>query len=342
MRSGLSVHENFELKRLNTFGVPALARYFAAVDDVEALRGALADKRFAAMPRLILGGGSNLLLTRDFPGLVINIRITGRRIVARDGDATYVEAGAGENWHDFVSWTLDRDLSGLENLSLIPGSVGAGPIQNIGAYGVELKETFHELIAADTATGETFKLDAGGCRFGYRDSVFKHELKDRAVITRVVLRLPHEVRLHLDYGEVRQQLAQTGISRPSARDVADAVIAIRRAKLPDPAVIGNAGSFFKNPVVTHAELDALLDRHPKLPHYPAPEGRCKLAAAWLIEAAGWKGRSMGRAGVHDRHALVLVNRGGATGAEIVALADAIRESVLERFGIALEPEPVIV
>ena len=334
--------EHASLAALNTFAVDARARWFRSVRSLAALRSALDEATRRGLPRLILGGGSNLLLTRDFAGSVIQVCLGGKRVVSADDQATWVEAAAGENWHAFVLWTLDCGLTGLENLSLIPGTVGAAPIQNIGAYGVEMQDVFESLTALDASSGEPRRFDRAASGFAYRDSVFKREWKDRAVIVSVTFRLPKQGRLNLDYGEVRHQLARMNVNAPTARDVSEAVIAIRRRKLPDPAVIGNAGSFFKNPVVSAQDYQRLAAAHPRLPHYPAPHGRVKLAAAWLIEQAGWKGKSLGRAGVHERHALVLVNRGGATGAEILALAQAIQQSVGERFGVWLEPEPVIV
>ena len=338
----MDILNNHSLKAFNTFGIDAKCRYYVAVHSETELRAALADRQFDNLPRLILGGGSNVLLTADFPGLVIHVNIIGKRVVARDNAATYVEAAAGENWHEFVSWTLEQGWAGLENLSLIPGSVGAAPMQNIGAYGVELIDTFHSLAALDSATGETRIFDRQACRFAYRDSVFKRELKGRVAITGVTFRLPHDSPLHLDYGEVRAELAKLNINTPTARDVSHAVINIRRRKLPDPAQIGNAGSFFKNPIIIEAEFRRLQHSHPSLPHYAARPGHVKIPAGWLIEQTGWKGKHLGRAGVHAQHALVLVNLGGANGAEIRTLAQAIQHAVHEQFSIELEPEPIII
>lgn len=332
---------NIDLTPFNTFAVAARAQSYAEIRDLDQLRAAL-QARDSSQPLLILGGGSNLLLTQDFPGLVLHIKLRGTRIVAQDDDATYVEAAAGENWHEFVRWTLQQGLSGLENLSLIPGTVGATPIQNIGAYGVEMKDLFHSLKAVDVADASLRKFDRAACEFAYRDSVFKRDLKDRYVVTSVTFRLPRAVKLNLDYGELRAELDRMGRTAPTARDVSDAVSAIRRRKLPDPVVVGNAGSFFKNPIVNRDVLERLQLGDKKIPNYPAPEGQVKLAAGWLIEQCGWKGKSLGRAGVHEQHALVLVNRGDATGAEILALARAIQASVHEKFSIELEPEPVII
>jgi UDP-N-acetylmuramate dehydrogenase len=335
------IQRNVDLTPFNTFGVAARAQAYVEIRDVEQLRAVL-QSRDLTEPLLILGGGSNLLLTQDFPGLALHIKLLGAKIVAQDNDATYVNAAAAENWHDLVRWTLDQGLAGLENLSLIPGTVGASPIQNIGAYGVELKDYFHSLQAIKVADGSMRDFDRAACEFAYRDSVFKRALKDRYVITGVTFRLPRAAKLHLDYGEVRAELTRLACTAPTARDVSDAVCNIRRRKLPDPALIGNAGSFFKNPIVDDDVLARLRMSHETFPNYPATDGKVKLAAGWLIEQCGWKGRSLGRAGVHEQHALVLVNRGGATGAEILALARAIQASVREKFLIELEPEPIIV
>lgn len=335
------IQHNVSLTPFNTFGVAARTRSYAEILDIEQLRAAL-QSRDSTEPLLILGGGSNLLLTQDFPGLALHIKLLGTKIVAQDNEATYVEAAAGENWHTFVRRTLDQQLAGLENLSLIPGTVGATPIQNIGAYGVEVKNVFHSLQALNVADASVRTFDRAACEFAYRDSVFKREPKDRYVITSVTFRLPRAAKLHLEYGEVRAELERMGCPAPTARDVSDAVCNIRRRKLPNPAVIGNAGSFFKNPIVDGDVLARIQANRHKVPHYPAPGGKVKLAAGWLIEQCGWKGKSLGRAGVHEQHSLVLVNRGGATGAEVLALARAIQTSVREKFSIALEAEPVIV
>jgi len=272
---------------------------------------------------------------------VVKVEVMGRRVVRETADAWIVEAGAGENWHGLVAWTLAQGLPGLENLALIPGSVGAAPVQNIGAYGVELEDRFDSLDAVDLVTGRSVTLDAAICRFGYRDSVFKHALAGKSVITRVRFRLPKLWQPVLGYLDLERKIADTGNSHPDANTVFDWVCAIRRQKLPDPALIGNAGSFFKNPVVSAEQCRDIIGRDPEIVHYPLPDGSVKLAAGWLIDACGWKGKSVGRAAVYEKQALVLVNRGGASGAEVVTLARAIQESVYGRFGIRLEPEPVI-
>ena len=332
----------FPLQSLNTFGIAAIAQAYLRVTETEQLLGVFADATWAALPRLVLGGGSNLLLTGDFAGLVLHIALQGRELVGEDENCRYVRAAAGENWHEFVQWTLAQGVGGLENLSLIPGTVGAAPIQNIGAYGLETKDVFHRLTAFDPSTGVTREMTAAECRFAYRDSIFKQDEGHHLIILDVTFALPKQWRPNLRYAELAQAVAEQGGAEPTAQQVADTVIAIRRRKLPDPAVIGNAGSFFKNPVVTAAQCAALLERFPALVHHPQPDGTEKLAAGWLIDQCGWKGRSLGAAGVYPKQALVLVNNGGATGAEVVALARAIQADVQARYGVSLEPEPVFI
>ncbi|SNS69875.1 UDP-N-acetylmuramate dehydrogenase [Noviherbaspirillum humi] len=342
MISPLPLRRDHPLDKLNTFGIAARAHAFLPVASADTLRRVREADELARLPRLVLGGGSNLLLTRDFPGLVLHMCGKGIELLGSDDTATYVRAAAGESWHGFTQQTLALGLPGLENLSLIPGSVGAAPIQNIGAYGMEIKDRFHELTAFDMETGRVFTLNREACRFGYRDSVFKHGLGEHAVILDVTFALPKQWQPNTRYADVTQELEARGIAEPSARDVSDAIIAIRSRKLPDPARIGNAGSFFKNPVVAAEVRHALAERHPQLVSYVQPDGSFKLAAGWLIDQCGWKGRKMGRAGVYERQALVLVNHGGASGAEVEALARAIQDDVRERFGVMLEPEPVFV
>ncbi|HET6789718.1 MAG TPA: UDP-N-acetylmuramate dehydrogenase, partial [Aquabacterium sp.] len=293
-------------------------------------------------PKFILGGGSNLVLTRDLSACVLKIEVLGRRLVETRDDAWIVEVGAGESWHATVQWCLEQGLPGLENMALIPGTVGAAPVQNIGAYGLELKDRFESLDAVDLITGRSITLRAEQCGFGYRDSIFKRHLAGKSVITRVRLRLPRPWQPVVGYLELERKIAETGITAPSAQQIFDWICAVRRAKLPDPVVIGNAGSFFKNPVVTPEQCRDIINRDPEIVHYPMSDGSFKLAAGWMIDACGWKGKSIGRAGVYEKQALVLVNRGGANGAEVVTLARAIQESVYGRFGIRLEPEPVVV
>lgn len=340
MAHSLPVQYDFSLRNHNTFGVEARAHAYLSVTSAAMLADVKRDEELAALPRLMLGGGSNILLTRDFPGLVLHMESKGIEIVGDDDDATYVRAAAGENWHQFVQWTLENNLGGLENLSLIPGSVGAAPIQNIGAYGIEIKDRFHSLTVFDFETGEKSTLDKAACMFAYRDSVFKHRLRDRAAVIDVTFALPKQWQPAIRYADVTQELANRAIARPTAQEISAAVIAIRTRKLPDPAVIGNAGSFFKNPVVTTSQRDALLARYPQLVNYAQPDGSVKLAAGWLIDQCGWKGRTAGAAGVYENQALVLVNRGGASGSEIAQLANAIQADVAKRFDVMLEPEPI--
>ena len=342
MQVNLSIVHDFPLTSLNTFGIAARAASYLRVENTAQLQAALADPVLAAMPRLVLGGGSNLLLTGDFNGLVLHMALQGREVLAGTDSHHHVRAAAGENWHGFVQWTLEQGMPGLEHLSLIPGTVGAAPIQNIGAYGAETKDYFHSLTAFDPATGQFVTMDRDACRFAYRDSIFKQDAGRALIIVDVTFALPRAWTPNLRYAELAQALAAQGITAPSARDVAATVIAVRRRKLPDPAEIGNAGSFFKNPVVPAADCARLLAHYPALVHHRQADGSEKLAAGWLIDQCGWKGRTLGNAGVYEKQALVLVNRGGATGADVQALAHAIQADVLARYGVRLEPEPVFI
>ncbi|MFN3887147.1 MAG: UDP-N-acetylmuramate dehydrogenase [Aquabacterium sp.] len=337
----LDIERGASLRAHNTFGLPCVAQTLVRLHSEADVRRVVNDPELGPAPKFVLGGGSNLVLTRDVDLCVLKMEIRGRRVLETRDDAVIVEVGAGESWHDTVQWCLDHDLPGLENMALIPGTVGAAPVQNIGAYGIELKDRFESLDAVDLVTGRTVTLTAEQCRFGYRDSVFKRHLANKSVITRVRLRLPRPWVPVLGYLELERKIAETGNTHPSARDIFDWICEVRRAKLPDPAVIGNAGSFFKNPVVTPEQCRDIIGRDPEIVHYPLEDGSFKLAAGWMIDACGWKGKSIGRAGVYERQALVLVNRGGASGAEVVTLARAIQESVYGRFGIRLEPEPVV-
>ena len=328
------------LQPFNTFGIAARAAWFAIVGTPLQLTALMALPEWRRLPRFVLGGGSNLILAGDYEGLMLRVRLTGRRLSAEDERAWYVRAGAGEDWSDFVRWTLEQGWPGLENLALIPGTVGAAPVQNIGAYGLEMAERFHRLEAVDLESGATVTFDRDACRFGYRDSVFKRATACY-LITAVTFQLPKRWRPVLDYADVTRELATRELTRPTARDIAAAVTAIRSRKLPDPARIGNAGSFFKNPQVEAATFRRLMARYPGLPHYPQADGRVKLAAGWLIEQCGWKGKALGPAAVYDQQALVLVNRGGARGEDVLRLARAIQDSVRAAFGLELEPEPVI-
>jgi UDP-N-acetylmuramate dehydrogenase len=338
----LAIERGVNLRTHNAFGLSAQAATLVRVDSDAAVRRVIDHAELGRLPKLVLGGGSNIVFTRDPQAVVLKVEVMGRRLLEERSDAWIVEAGAGENWHETVAWALKQGWPGLENLGLIPGTVGAAPVQNIGAYGVELRERFESLDVVDLITGRGATLDLGACHFGYRDSVFKHALAGKSVITRVRFRLPKPWRPVLGYMELERKVQETGRADPDAQTIFDWVCAIRRAKLPDPAVIGNVGSFFKNPVVTTEQCRDIIGRDPEVVHYPLPDGTIKLAAGWLIDACGWKGKSIGRAGVYEKQALVLVNRGGASGAEVLTLARAIQESVYGRFGIRLEPEPVVI
>lgn len=342
MSTLLPLFHQVSLKGNNTFGVDAQAQTFLELTDVAQLPALRADPLFGALPRLVLGGGSNILLTRDFPGLVVHMGLTGIDLVGEDARVRRMRVAAGENWHGFVLWTLAQGFGGLENLSLIPGSVGAAPIQNIGAYGAEAGELIESVSIFDFANGEFSELSREECGFAYRDSVFKHRLRETAVIVAVTFALSKQWQANTRYAELAQELNVRGISLPGPRDVSDAVIAIRQRKLPDPAQLGNAGSFFKNPLVSAAQRDALLQANPQLVSYVQADGKYKLAAGWLIDQCGWKGKSLGAAGVYEKQALVLVNRGAASGAEIWQLAQAVQSDVMARFGVQLEAEPIVI
>ena len=331
----------YPLRAHNTFGFDVRTRLACRIGSEAALLDALRDPRARGLPVFVLGGGSNVVFTRDYDGLMLLVALRGRRVVREDDEAWYVEAAAGENWHDFVAWTLEAGMPGLENLALIPGTVGAAPIQNIGAYGLEMAERCVAVRAIEMATGAVTEFSAADCRFGYRDSIFKREARDRFVISAVTFRLPKQWQPNAAYADLARVFEQSGrAGAPDARAIFEAVVSVRRAKLPDPLELGNAGSFFKNPVIEASQFDALIAREPGVVSYRQPDGRVKLAAGWLIDQCGWKGRALRAAAVHDRQALVLVNRGGATGADILELARAIQRDVEARFGVLLEQEPV--
>ena len=352
------VESNYPLQAHNTFGISAKALHLVRVRSEADVHAVVADAALREQPKLVLGGGSNIVLTGDVKHLVLKVEVKGMRLLEETDQAWVVEAAAGESWHDLVCWTLAQGWPGLENMALIPGSVGASPVQNIGAYGVELQDRFESLDAIDLRTGRSFSLDAAQCAFGYRDSVFKHGpnqssggsrsmgLAGQALITQVRFRLPKAWKPVLGYADLERKMTETCITQPTAQQIFEWVCAIRRAKLPDPEVLGNAGSFFKNPTVTPEQCADIIARDPKVVHYPLDDGTIKLAAGWLIDACGWKGKAVGNAAVFDKQALVLVNKGGrynpCTGGEVMTLAKAIQTSVYERFGILLEPEPVVV
>ena len=334
----LQVQAQVSLKPFNSFGIDVRARLFAEARNDADVREALAYAAGQQLPLLVIGGGSNLLLTQDIDALVLRMASQGIRVVQDDGVQVVVEAEAGEAWHPFVLWTLAQGFSGLENLSLIPGTVGAAPMQNIGAYGVEIKDVFAGLTALDRQTGELRDFSLAECNFAYRDSLFKHEV-GRWLILRVRFALSRAVHLKLEYGPVQQCLTEQGITQATPSDVSRAICSIRSEKLPDPAVLGNAGSFFKNPLVSQALAAELQLEYPDLVAYPQADRQMKLAAGWLIDKAGWKGFRDGDAGVHRLQALVLVNYGAATGQEIAGLALRIQQDIEKRFKVVLEMEP---
>lgn len=327
---------NVDLAPFTTFGLHAVAETFVCAETVDDVRAALSDR--GTKPLHILGGGSNVLLTGDVKGLVLHVSVKGRGVIREDAETVDVRFGAGETWHDAVTWCVEQGWGGLENLALIPGTVGAAPMQNIGAYGVEQDACFLALDYVDIETMDVQTVDASFCAFGYRESIFKRALRDKVVITSVTYRLSKQHVVQTHYADVRNELAAMHCMHPTIRDVYDAVVAIRRRKLPDPSVIGNAGSFFKNPVVDEATFHRLHVEHPELPSYPQPDGTVKLPAAWLIDRCGWKGHREGDAGVHAHQALVLVNHGSATGARILELATRIAEDVHATYGVTLERE----
>ncbi|WP_018182610.1 UDP-N-acetylmuramate dehydrogenase [Kaistia granuli] len=330
---------DYPLDDCNSFGFSARSRLAVLVRSEEDLRSALTDPRLKHLPRRLIGGGSNIVLSSDFDGVTLLMRIAGRRLVQENSDHWLVEAAAGEIWHDFVRWTLAEGYPGLENLALIPGTVGASPVQNIGAYGIELADRFDTLRAFDTETGSFVAFGREDCAFAYRDSVFKHH-PGRYVVTSVRFRLPRPWQPVLTYPDIAATFNAAAAVRPEA--VFDEVVAVRGRKLPDPAVIGNAGSFFQNPIVPATLHDALKADYPKLGGYLQPDGRIKLSAAWLVEQSGFKGVRLGHVGVYDKHALILVNHGGGSAAEITALAGEIKAGVRAKFGVQLVEEPVFV
>lgn len=333
--------QNVSLKPYNTFGIAAKAASFFEFTSLDELKMAL-KSRAIEQELLILGGGSNLLLTQDFEGLVLKNGLKGIGLEKEDDDHVWVRAMAGENWHEFVMHSIDQGWAGIENLSLIPGTVGAAPMQNIGAYGVEIKQVFESLKAVEIATGEVHTFDNTTCEFGYRESIFKKAVKGKYVIASVLFRLNKTPEFNTSYGAIQDTLKEMGVEELSIKAVSDAVIHIRQNKLPDPAEIGNAGSFFKNPTVDKIDYEGLKAEFPSIPGYKQPEDRVKIPAAWLIEQAGWKGKTFGQIGVHKKQPLVLVNYGKGKGADIRDLAFKVRASVAEKFGIELTPEVNII
>lgn len=335
------IQENFHLKNFNTFGVDVSCRYFAEVGSVEDFEELKKDKRFSDSKKMVLGGGSNVLFTKDFDGIVLHNRFEGIGVVSVDEDSAVVKAGAGEIWHELVLYCIGKNFGGIENLSLIPGYVGATPIQNIGAYGEELKNVFDSLNAIELESGEQKVFTHDECRFGYRDSIFKREAKNKYIITDVMLRLKKHPSINTTYGAIEKELEHMKVTSPTIRDVSNAVIKIRQSKLPDPKAIGNSGSFFKNPTIPIEKYDRLQQVFPDLVAYPAP-GAMKISAGWMIEKCGWKGKRVGNVGMHKDQALVLVNYGRATGRELLQLAAEVQKSVKETFGIIMEAEVNVV
>lgn len=333
--------ENFSLKEYNTFGIEAKAKQFVSVSNSEELIEVL--KTNSSTPIFILGGGSNMLLTKDIDALVIHINLKGKKIIREDADYAWVEGMAGENWHEFVLWTIEQGLGGLENLSLIPGNVGTTPIQNIGAYGVEIKDTFDHCTAISRKTGEEVTFDRDACKFDYRESIFKNEAKDQFVIAKVVYKLTkRNHKKNTSYGAIEQELASNNIIHPTLKDISNAVIAIRNSKLPNPKELGNSGSFFKNPIVPIAEFKKIQSQFPDMPFYKISDTEVKVPAGWLIETAGFKGKKFGDAGIHSKQALVLVNYGNATGNEIWELSKHIQQTIWDKFGLKIEAEVNII
>ncbi|UYW01657.1 UDP-N-acetylmuramate dehydrogenase [Flavobacterium agricola] len=332
---------NVSLKNFNTFGIDAKAKMFIEIVSISQLQSVL--KEFKNEKLFILGGGSNMLLTQDIDALVLYINIKGITTVSSTNQHTVIEANAGENWHEFVLFTIAQNLGGLENLSLIPGNVGTTPVQNIGAYGVEIKDILLYCKAVEVATGEIVTFTNAQCAFEYRESIFKKELKNKYIIVSVAFQLTNnEHQIHTQYGVIEAQLQSMQITNPTIKNVSDAVIAIRQSKLPDPKVIGNSGSFFKNPIVEKSILTQIQTKYPEVPFYTVNESLVKIPAGWLIEQTGYKGFKKGDAGVHNKQALVLVNYGGATGQELLALSQEIQQQVFNKFGVAIEAEVNII
>ncbi|SMG36579.1 UDP-N-acetylmuramate dehydrogenase [Arenibacter troitsensis] len=337
----MDIQEDISLKEYNTFGIDAKAKFFCEINSIAELKQALELKGYPNL--FILGGGSNMLITKNLENLVLHINLKGIEVVSENSEEAIIKVSAGENWHNMVLWTLDRDYGGLENLSLIPGNTGTAPIQNIGAYGVELKDTFVCCEAMEIATRKLRTFTRDECQFGYRDSYFKNKGLGKYIITSVSFKLTkRNHQLHVDYGAIVSELQHNGITNPGIKDVSNAVIAIRKSKLPDPRELGNSGSFFKNPVVDRPQFDNFSRLNPTAPFYKVSENEFKIPAGWLIEQCGYKGKRFGDAGVHKNQALVLVNYGNASGADIIELAEKIIESVSQKFGITISPEVNII
>ncbi len=333
----MQIQTNFSLKKYNTFNIEAKAKQFVAVHSEEELKIVL--KNHSSDKKFILGGGSNMLLTQDIDALVIHVDLKGKKVIQQDDNFVWIESMAGENWHELVLFTINQDFGGLENMSLIPGNVGTTPVQNIGAYGTEIKDTFVSCNAINIATQELKTFTKAECNFGYRESIFKHEAKDQYVITSVLFKLTkRNHKINSSYGDITKELENKNVKTPTLKDISNAVIAIRQSKLPDPKELGNSGSFFKNPIISKSDFDKIHVLHPAMPHYVLSETTVKVPAGWLIEQAGFKGKRFGDAGIHKNQALVLVNYGNATGQEILNVSKDIQATVLKEFGIAIEAE----
>ena len=331
----MNFQSNFQLKEYNTFGISVLAKQFIAVSNTNELSTVLQSNKEI----FVLGGGSNMLLTQNIEKLVVHVNFKGIEIVKEEEHFVWVKANAGENWHEFVLWCIAHDFGGIENLSLIPGNVGTTPIQNIGAYGVEIKDTFESCTAMEIASQNLKTFDKASCNFGYRESVFKNELKNQYIITDVTFKLTKKNhKINTSYGAIDTELVKNNITNPTLKEVSDVVIDIRKSKLPNPKELGNSGSFFKNPIISKADYDKIKQNHPEIPHYIVSETEVKVPAGWLIEQAGFKGKRFGDAGIHRNQALVLVNYGNATGQEILAVSKDIQQTIFEKFGIHIEAE----
>ncbi|MCF8253940.1 MAG: UDP-N-acetylmuramate dehydrogenase [Bacteroidia bacterium] len=332
------IYQNISLKPYNTFGIDVKAQQFVEVNTIEEVQVLCSTFILHERKFLILGGGSNILLTKDFDGMVIKMNLKGMDAIREDENHVWIKALSGEIWHDFVTFCVDKNLSGVENLSLIPGCVGAAPMQNIGAYGAEIKDTFEELFAIEIESSKLVKFTNAECKFGYRESIFKNEAKNKYIIVAVTFKLSKTPKLNTQYGAIQETLGRKGITEPKIKDISEAIIEIRSSKLPDPKVLGNSGSFFKNPEIPASQYQVLKEKFSEIPGYPLENNLVKVPAGWLIEQCGWKGKKVGNTGSHKDQALVLVNYGGATGDEIYQLAMAIQGSVQEKFGIKISPE----
>ena len=338
----MNIIENYPLLKLNTFGVDVKAKYFTSINTINELIEVTKTNVFKDLELLILGGGSNILFTKDFDGLVILNNIKGKEIIEQNQQSIFLKIGAGENWHELVMYCVDNGWGGIENLSLIPGNTGTAPMQNIGAYGVEIKETFVELEALEISSGKIVKFNNSDCEFGYRESVFKNKMKNQYIILNITLELKKNPVLNINYGDVKAILESQNIKNPAIKEVSNAIISIRQSKLPDPKKIGNSGSFFKNPIVSLNQLELIKKKYPNVVNYEINENEFKIAAGWLIERAGWKGKKFNNYGVHEKQALVLVNYGLANGMEIFELSEKIILDIKDKFGIKLEREVNII